>query len=194
MASCHCPPFSELKQVPLRIGCSFLKRESSSRRYITDSIQLNYLGKSKIKKLTVVWLEVSSTSEKYTNFMLSVWKWPDLLLISLDPCPAGAFKDSSMMKCQQCPENSFSVESAGLCTPCPPGSLANPDQTNCGKSFRSLKIILVLITKILFKFKGNFSQKMWFIELISICSFVWKSAFKLEGHDDGATVSACTWD
>ena len=52
-----------------------------------------------------------------------------------DPCPAGAYKDSSMTNCQQCPTNTHSAEGAAMCTACPPRSQANLDRTKCGKHF-----------------------------------------------------------
>ena len=57
-----------------------------------------------------------------------------LLIIFLVSCPAGTYKDSSMVECKQCPPNTYSTESSGLCTACPQGSQANKDRTQCGKS------------------------------------------------------------
>ena len=57
-----------------------------------------------------------------------------LLITFLVSCPAGTYKDSSMVECQQCPPSTYSTESSGLCTACSRGSQANENRTQCGKS------------------------------------------------------------
>ena len=87
---------------------------------------------------------------RFDNFLrfngLLLWPYVSSInpISTLDPCPAGTYKDSSMTECQQCPTNTYSEERLGFCRTCPHGSLANKANTQCGKlllSFHSFQVI-----------------------------------------------------